>query len=58
MKIKEKTPTLEEQYLQVFKAEPQAPQPEEPSFEQPYFGRVVQTVTTYSVYEKPEQLLG
>ena len=57
MKVKEKVHSLEDQYLQVFKAAPQAPQPEEPSLEQPYFGRVVQTVTTYSVSEKPELLL-
>lgn len=54
MKVKEKPQSLESQYLQVFKAAPQAPQPVEPSLEQPYFGRVVQTVTTYSVSEKPE----
>lgn len=58
MKVKDKVPTLEEQYLKILKGQPVGfPEPDF-NLEQPYFGEVVQTVTTYSVCEKPKLITG
>lgn len=54
MKRKAKYENLEEQYQEIFKGAPQTPNEVDSSLEQPYFGRIVQTVTTYSVYGKPD----
>jgi len=54
MKAKEKSPSLEEQYTEIITVLPDIP--EEPNLEQPYAGRIVQTVTTYSVSDTPKQL--
>jgi hypothetical protein len=52
-------PSLEQQHRQLFPEIPQGiVELEESSLEQPYFGQFVQTVTTYSVYEKLNQQLG
>ncbi len=57
MKPKDKSPTLEEKYTQIIKGSPEVSE-EEISLEQPYAGRIVQTVTTYSISEKPEPIQG
>lgn len=54
MKRKDKSRNLEDQYQEIIKGAPQAPEEVDSSLEQPYFGRIVQTVTTYSVYGKPD----
>lgn len=57
MKSMDKSPTLEEQYAQIIKGSPDVA-PEEPNLEQPSVWRIVPTVTTYSVSEKPEPIQG
>ena len=51
----DKTLTLEEQYAQIIKGLPDVA-PEETNLEQPSVWRVVPTVTTYSVSQKPEPI--
>ena len=55
MKNLKSIPTLEQQYKEVFRSAPLIPQtdPDYLNLEQPYFGRIVDTVTTYSVHEIP-----
>ena len=56
MTRKDKSRTLQEQYLEILKGSPSPlePVPYDLGWEEPYAGRIVQTVTTYSVSEKPE----
>ena len=52
--MKHKDKSLEEQYQEVFKDLGQRRGEEESNLEQPYFGRIVETVTKYSVTDVPE----
>ena len=57
MKAKDKSPSLQKQYLEILQGSPDDATPSQHfNLEQPYAGRIVQAVTTYSVSEKPEQL--
>ena len=56
MKGKENYPEIEDQYTQFFKGNRGALPSDSLNMEQPYAGRIVQTVTTYSVSEKPEPI--
>lgn len=55
MNRKNKSPSLEEQYLEIFTGTPEIGE-DAPSLEQPYAGRILPTVTTYSITDKPEIL--
>lgn len=48
--------TLEKQYVEIMKLSPNDDVLEEPFFEQPHEGKIVQTITTYSVSDIPEEL--
>ena len=53
---KEKQPveqSLEQMHRRLCKVRPELLRPDPESLEQPYAGEVVDTVTTYSVYEEP-----
>lgn len=50
MKTK-KIATLEEQYIELFKQVDVAAQPDDMDLSQPYLGRIVPTITTYSTSE-------
>ncbi len=49
---------LEQQYKQLIKASPFLDTEDEGNLDQPYFGQIVQTVTTYSVCERPKLITG
>jgi len=59
MKRKDKTEkleNLEERYLEVFKGGPLVLEGDDISLEQPYVGRIVDSVTTYSVYGQASKI--
>jgi len=56
MKRKDKSHILQEQYSEILKGSPEEILPNDLVWEEPYAGRIVQTVTTYSVSEKPEPI--
>ena len=56
MKRKDKSPTLEEQYLEIFTGAPNVGE-DAPSLEQPYAGKILPTVTTYSITTDQPEIL-